>query len=200
MPQIPFRGKPPADRYMEPEEFQKLLQVARKDLDVVRAIVLMGFGGLRTIEALHLKVGNLDPHKRGVWAWTAKRKDHPDRFIPLEQWYVLFSKSARGRKAPEQLLLRGRHPMQRRQLRYLFVKYRDRAGIRHALGPHSLRHLAGTARSEAGASPQELAAFLGHKTLDMVLVYANLRHERNAQITKGAADILFGKSVTNPDK
>lgn len=202
MPQTPFQGKHEADLFMEPQEFQKLLKAAAKDTDAVRAFILMGFAGLRTIEAAWVKVKDLDRQKRGLWVTTAKRKDRKVRFVSLGDWLGMFEQAAKGRRPDEQLLLRGAYPIERRQIRYLFHKYKEAAGIRRGLGPHSLRHLAGIVRSESGAQPQEVAGFLGHKTMDMVLIYANLRKERNEEMAQAASDILFGGKgrVTNPDK
>jgi len=194
--QTPFGGKPRPDRFMEAEEFQKLMKACAEDGDLTRIFILMGFGGLRTIEVTRAVVRDLDRTKRGLWVLTAKQKKDPiTRFIPLGEWYEMFEESTRDQKPDSPLILFHGKPVTRRQVRYYFHRYKKAAGIRKVLGPHSTRHLAGIVRTEAGGQPQEVAAFLGHKTLDMVLVYANLRKERNEQMASDASRILFGPRV-----
>jgi integrase len=178
---------------MEAEEFQKLMKVCEGDEDLTRVFILMGFGGLRTIEVTQAVVKDLDRSKRGLWVLTAKQKKDPiTRFIPLGEWYGMFEEATKNRKLDSSLVLFRGEPITRRQVRYYFHRAKKAAGIRGVLGPHSTRHLAGIVRTEAGGQPQEVAAFLGHKTLDMVLVYANLRRERNEQMASDASRILFG--------
>lgn len=192
MPTKPFKGKNEPDRYMEPREFQLLMEAAKDDADITRAVLLMGFGGLRTIEVTWLRVRDLDDRQKGVWVTTAKRKDRYRGFVALEDQYELFKEAAKGRDGNAVLIRFRGQPMTRRQIRYYFHKYKKKAGIRGCLGPHSLRHLAGIVRTEAGAQPQEIAQFLRHKNLGQVLVYSNLRTDRNAEMARQAGRILFG--------
>lgn len=198
MPQIPFRGKPESERFLEPAEFQKLIQSASGDSFALVCFLVMGIGGLRTIEVASLKVRSLDRLKKGLWVKTAKRKDESVRFVPLDDGSFQILERMAGKKKPDDLLIdRDGLPVTRRRIRHAFTQYKERAGIRKTLGPHSLRHLAGIIRSEEGASPQEVAQFLGHKTLDQVLVYCNLRRERNEHITKTIAGrLLEGMSLS----
>jgi site-specific recombinase XerD len=191
MPQIPFTGKPPSDRYMEPSEFQQLIGAAKKDSVAVQVLLAMGLGGLRTIEVTWLDVHSLDPNKKGLWVKTAKRGDNHIRFVPLNNTsYKVFQ----TKRQDGPLIIHQGERVTRRRIRYLFHKYKQDAGIRDCLGPHSLRHLAAIVRTEAGASPQEVAGFMGHKTLQQVLVYSSLRTERNTAMTEEAAKVL---GVTN---
>lgn len=192
---MPFKGKPHADRFMEVEEFQLLSKAAQKDPEAVSIFMVMGLGGLRTIEVEGLRVKALDRKKQGIWVVTAKQTNDPiTRFVPLDKgtlWTMAWW--AKGRKPEAPLVSYKGEPVTRRRIRYLFHLYKAKAGIREALGPHSLRHLAGIVRSEQGASPQEVAAFLGHKTLNMVLIYANLREGRNREMAADAARRLTGE-------
>jgi integrase len=193
MPQIPFKGKPMSERFMEPEEFRKLLKTAKGDKLAETIFMLMGIGGLRTIEVERLTVSSVDLMAQRLWVSTAKRKDSHSRSIPLDGALVdLIKPHLKGRKPSDPLLTEKRGPLSKRRVRYIFHSYKTKAKIRKTLGPHSLRHLAGIALSEAGAMPQEVAQYLGHKTLEMCLVYANLRGKRSKEISRAARDLLIG--------
>ena len=64
-------------------------------------------------------------------------------------------------------------PFARQGYRSSYEKAVRRAGI-EPFRFHDLRHACGVRLAEAGATPAEIAAFLGHKTLDMTLRY--IRH------------------------
>jgi integrase/recombinase XerD len=183
-----FKGKRHADRFIEVDEFKLLAKAAKDDSELSTIFRLMGIGGLRTIEVADLTVKSLDRQKRGLWVDTAKQTNDPiTRFVPLDdRSFEALSVWAKGKRPEAHLVNHAGTPVTRRRIRYLFHLYKRKAGIREELGPHSLRHLAGIVRTEQGASPQEVAAFLGHKTLNMVLVYANLREGRNRELTTDA--------------
>jgi len=177
---------------MEPDEFRKLLKAAEKDNLAQILFMLMGIGGLRTIELTYLKVSSIDMSTERIWVPTAKRTDDHSRPIPVNDKLAdLLKPYVKGRAPGEPLLIEKRRPVSRRHIRYLFHKYKKLANIRKTLGPHSLRHLAGIALSEAGAMPQEIAQYLGHKTVDMCMVYANLRGKRREELVKAAGKILL---------
>jgi len=187
---------------METDEFQKLAKVVSADLEAAAILMLMGYGGLRTVEVARLRIRDLDVQKRALWVTTAKHKKNPIvRLIPLDDdTFAALEKMVKGRKPDDGLVLYQGHPATRRRIRHLFHKVKRVAGVRDVLGPHSLRHLAGIIRTEAGASPQEVAAFLGHKKLDMVLVYSNLTENRNRSIADDALSALRGGRVTKSRK
>jgi integrase len=197
MPQIPFQGKHKRDLFMEPEEFRRLLKAAEDDTDITRIFLSMCPGGLRTIEVTWAKVKALDKNKKGLWVKTAKRRDKWVRFVGLDSNVMEALQAAVNRRQDGEPLFRyNGKGVTKRQIRYLFHKYKALAGIRHALGPHSLRHLTGIILSESGSSPQEVANYLGHSNLKQVMVYANLRTQRSQQMASEAGKVLFGQPVS----
>lgn len=200
MSQIPFKGKHRSDLFMEPEEYKSLIEAAGEDEEAKRLLTAMCPGGLRTIEVTWLRVKSLDTSKGGLWVKTAKRKDGWVRFIGLDDAVMeILSKATDGRASNAPLFLCRGRPVEKRQIRYLFHKYKERAEIRNTLGPHSLRHLTGIMLSESGYSPQEIANYLGHSNLAQVLVYSSLRSERNKEMGRS----LWGRlkaPVTNGGK
>lgn len=71
--------------------------------------------------------------------------------------------------------------------KHAFAAKRGELGLSGDLHFHGLRHLAGKRLAEAGCTPQEIAAILGHKTLAMVSLYteqAGKEELARAAITK----------------
>lgn len=189
-----FEGKKHTDRFMEPEEFRKLMDAAEGDTVAELCFIAMGLAGLRTIEVTWLTCGSLDRQQKGLWVKTAKRKDNYTGFVALDdESFERFSKAAGRRAEGAPLIVDGNAGVTRRRIRTLFACYREKAKIRHVLSCHSLRHLAGIIRTEAGAQPQEVAQFLRHKNLAQVLVYAQLRTSRNRDMATAAAGALLKK-------
>ena len=56
---------------------------------------------------------------------------------------------------------------------------------------HDLRHTAASHLAMSGASPLEIAAILGHKTLTMVKRYSHFSNSATAQILKRMNDVHF---------
>ena len=192
--QTPFKGKPKQDRFMEPDEFHKLAAAAKDDLDALRMFVVMGLCGLRTVEVTWLQVKSLDRNQQGLWVKTAKRKKLSMDFVAVdEDSFRLLEDGVKGRKEATPLILYKGQPTSRRQIRYLFHKYKANAGIRKELGPHSLRHLQGIVLTEAGAVPQEVANRLRHTNLAQVMIYSNLRVKRNQEMAQDSARALLPK-------
>lgn len=77
-------------------------------------------------------------------------------------------------------------PFTRRAVQCAFAAYRDAAGLRRELTPHSLRHTALSWMGIAGCSPQEMQRLAGHASLTMTMKYVHLR----AAHLKGGLDAM----------
>lgn len=188
-----FSGKSKRDRYLQPKEFEALLRVAKQDADAYLFLRVMGASGMRGVEAERLEIKDVDSARRGVWAWTAKRKDHPIRFLALDrETFSLLEKGVKGKRGGP-VFVWIKKPLTRRRMKYLFKSYAKAAKIRPALAVHSLRHYHGTACADAGMMPQEVAARLGHKGIGMVMEYFTLREDRNRELSDRLGKEMFGK-------
>lgn len=190
-----FKGKPKRDRYLEPKEFEALLQVSKKgDRDAYLFLRVMGASGMRGVEAERLEVKDVDDDRRGIWVLTAKRKDHPTRFVALDAGtFSLLWNGFNGRRSGR-VFSWVKKPLTLRRMKYLFKAYAKAAKIRPALSVHSLRHYHGTACAEAGMMPQEVAARLGHKNIGLVMDYFTLREDRNRELSDRLGKTMFGKA------
>ena len=57
---------------------------------------------------------------------------------------------------------------------------------------HDLRHTAASYLAMNGATTMEIAAVLGHKTLQMVKRYSHLTNSHTAKVVSGMNDKIFG--------
>jgi integrase len=74
--------------------------------------------------------------------------------------------------------------------RNAFVQALERAGIED-FKFHDLRHSAASYLAMAGASPSEIAAVLGHKTLAMVKRYSHISDAHTRSVVTGVMGKLF---------
>jgi integrase len=74
----------------------------------------------------------------------------------------------------------------RKDIQRAFAMYRDAAGLRRELTPHSLRHTALSWMGIAGRAPQEMQLLAGHASLVMTMKYVHLK----ASHLKGGLDAM----------
>ncbi len=66
--------------------------------------------------------------------------------------------------------------MQGQSLMWRLKRLQQKAGIQKDIGLHGLRHSIATHLLQAGMKLQDIATFLGHKTLDSTQIYTHLRY------------------------
>jgi integrase/recombinase XerC len=140
---------------------------------------LMLFSGLRTVEVLALRVGDIDI-ARG-WAKVAG-KGGRERRTPIDtqvaglvQTYLLVERAATDTDVLF-VVAKGPHrgqPLTPAGLRTVFRYHRQRAGV-PAAHPHALRHSFGTALAEAGVDLAVIQTLMGHAHVDSSVVYIHL--------------------------
>jgi len=111
-------------------------------------------------------------------------KLHNDRYVPLLPMLVDLIgeyKAVRGRSRSGHLLERddGRAFDRRTVQRYVATVAR-RADIGH-VHPHQLRHTLATQSINRGMSLEAIAALLGHRSMDMTLIYARISDDTVAE-------------------
>ncbi len=118
------------------------------------------------------------------WLHVPVGKLHEDRYLPLHPRLVELVTAYRATHVPDahQLLL----PRERgtAQDRHSVTRMINRAGAAAGLGhihPHQLRHTLATQAINRGMSLEAIAAMLGHKSMDMTLVYAKIANRTVAQ-------------------
>jgi site-specific recombinase XerD len=172
-------------RYLTPAEFQRLQQVVEAETQADRPndrlnqawFYLLAHAGLRSCELLNLRLSDCD--------FTSKRlrirggKGNQDRVVPMTDKLttILHSYLAVRQPAATDHLLTYRGAA----LKYSLIFHRlQRFGQQAAiqpLSPHRLRHTLATMLVNHGMSISSLQKFLGHRDINMTLIYARVFDE-----------------------
>jgi integrase len=111
------------------------------------------------------------------WLRIPVGKLHNDRYVPLLPMLVELITDYRRRRGPSRsgrLVERDNGtPFDRRTVQRYVVAIAKRAGVGH-VHPHQLRHTLATQAINRGMSLEAIAALLGHRSMDMTLVYARI--------------------------
>lgn len=180
-------------RFLTPKERDRLLRVCdRSDCEHLALLVELAVAtGMRRGELLRLKWQNLD--------WNVNLPTSSKTVMPFVRFHVELSKSmARHITTPESYLPR------------LVAKRADRGRLfpsrfpREAWGRalrvagltdivfHHLRHTCASYLAMSGASPREIAGYLGHNSLAMAMRYQHLSPEHGATVASRAAGYFGG--------
>lgn len=186
----PMREPKGRDRMLSREELEKLLRACRDSEDSrIEGIVRLALAtGARQGELMGLRVADVD-FERGA-AILRNTKNGETRSVPFSS------------RAKEALIEQTRVA---HFSGYVFGVDKTRPGtppsfpkrvwgeVVEAAGIedfrfHDLRHTAASYLAMSGASLVELAAFLGHKTLQMVKRYSHLTESHSAEVARRMAD------------
>ena len=171
-----------------PEEVQALYQSCPDTLLGLRdrAMLSLFYGcGLRRSEGVGLDTGDLLTRRKLLY--VRKGKNYVERYVPINaaiiqdlQTYlhearpILLGKhhtpallvSERGRRIEGQTLSERLHQV------------KQRAGLGHLpITLHTLRHSIATHLLQSGMPLQDIARFLGHRSLEATQIYTHLSHE-----------------------
>jgi integrase/recombinase XerC len=146
-----------------------------------RAIVsLMAWNGLRPIEVLRLRVGDIDFRSRKI-AIQGKGSSAKSK-IPIVLFKVCFRELKvylREPKSDKEKLFPGLHyKLLRSQVTALFKKIKL-SSQGEKLSPHSLRHTAGQLLYNTGVPLEFIQRTLRHRSMQSTMVYANKAIEHN---------------------
>ena len=134
-------------------------------------------------------------------------KLHNDRYVPLLPMLVDLIgeyKAVRGRSRSGHLLERddGR-AFDRRTVHRYVASVAKRAGVGH-VHPHQLRHTLATQSINRGMSLEAIAALLGHRSMDMTLIYARISDDTVAdayfKVTEAVEAQYYGLSGATPPR
>ena len=143
--------------------------------------------------------------RRSIGSASPIGKLHNDRYVPLLPMLVdliVEYQAVRGRSRSGHLLERddGR-PFDRRTIHRYVASVAKRAGIGH-VHPHQLRHTLATQSINRGMSLEAIAALLGHRSMDMTLIYARISDDTVAdayfKVTEAVEAQYYGLSGAVP--
>jgi integrase len=134
-------------------------------------------------------------------------KLHNDRFVPLLPMLVDLIAEYRDVRGPSRsgrLLERDDgQPFDRRTVHRYVAAVAKRAGVGH-VHPHQLRHTLATQSINRGMSLEAIAALLGHRSMDMTLLYARISDDTVAdayfKVTEAVEAQYYGLSGATPPR
>ncbi len=180
-------------RFLSDDERAALLTACEDSLNpcLYPVVVLALSTGMRSGEIMHLEWRDVDL-ARG-WLTLRETKNGDMRGVPLTgKALELVKEHARTRRRVDTpLLFPGMNPGKPVNLRQPWEKALKQAGIED-FRFHDLRHSAASYLAMNGASLNEIAAVLGHKTLAMVQRYAHLSESHKAGVVERMNAAIFG--------
>ena len=149
-------------------------------------LVLFYSCGLRKAEGLRLKVSDIDLVQRQIF--IRKSKTHQQRFVPMSKKSVLIIENylynarefliAPQTKEPRLLVgLKGRAistDLLPKVLEKMIEKTKSKSIIQKSITLHKLRHSIATHLLANKMSLEDIAKFLGHKSLDSTQIYTHV--------------------------
>ena len=171
-------GTPKANRRWAPFECDEVLEAATGGVKVAIAIGM--FLGMREGDALSVTRIN---YTGGRMTWMQGKTDSPMRLPVAPRLKEILDEALAHQTVTAdgvehlQLVLNSRGepytPDGFRTMLWKLIHRLEQAGkVMPGLTFHGLRHTAATTLAELGASPHEIAALLGHKTLAMATLYS----------------------------
>jgi site-specific recombinase XerD len=157
---IPPRPEP-LPKFLSDEDAAKLLAAAKAHrLPRYRLVVeMLSRTGMRATELCELAADAVSVRDGSHWLRIPVGKLRNDRMIPLH--------------AQQRLMADEHAPLDRRTVHRIVATTAKKAGIGHAY-PHQLRHTLATQAINRGMRLETIAEMLGHRSMDMTLVYARI--------------------------
>ncbi|HDL86279.1 MAG TPA: site-specific integrase [Candidatus Acetothermia bacterium] len=179
-------------RFLSDNERLQLLEACRdsdnKDLYLI--VILALSSGMRKGEIMSLTWRQVDLKNRTIRLTNTKNNDA--RNIPVAgQALELLKQKAKVRNLQSALLFpsprKPGHPFVLGRAWYPAIKASKIEDFRF----HDLRHSAASYLAMTGATPSEIAAVLGHRTLSMVSRYAHIADEHSAKVVARMNDAFL---------
>lgn len=176
-------------RPLDPEIDQRLQQILQDTDDIYyKAILLLRRTGLRITEMRKLEFNCIQiDHKNRASLIVPVIKLGVERRVPLDQDTISLIKTIQGmslknhrKKSPPKLLIVGPLGTSPRYERYsgAMTELCARLGVKKWINLHALRHTYATSLLNAGLSITSLKEVLGHKAINMSLIYAKISPEK----------------------
>ncbi|HXU32906.1 MAG TPA: site-specific integrase [Thermoanaerobaculia bacterium] len=181
-------------RFLSEEERTALLAACKRSRNplLYPLVVLALATGARLGELLSLRWVDLDL-VRGV-ARLARTKNGEARTLPLaEHALAILAARAAERRSDTSFVFPSVHGRTPASLRKPWERALNEAGIAN-FRFHDLRHTAASYLAMMGATPTDIAAVLGHKTLAMVKRYAHLSDQHVSQVVARMNESIFGSA------
>ena len=176
------------------EDVARLIDAA--DTPFHRTVLITLYAtGLRCAELTHLKASDVDSKRMVIHVQGGKGRKDRDVMLSPKLLHELRKHWRRLRRKTSDWLFPGNrwhtadHPIDAKTLRNACRGAAKRAGLHHAIHPHTLRHCFATHLLEAGADLRTIQILLGHQSLKETTVYLHLS-KRHLSATPSPLDSL----------
>ncbi len=180
-------------RVPDDDEVRRLLAACPATLEGCRnkaLVALLADSGLRISEALRLRVEDIDLSDRTVRVRGGKgQKDGVTFFATTATSYLRSWLSKHPDPSPVGCLFCNRYgmPLTRHHATHILHRLSTKAGLATKIGPHALRHYAGTSILRRTGDLDLVRQVLRHETLTMALRYTHLtRPEVSAKFRRAS--------------
>ena len=181
-------------RILSQEEVARLIDAALTPFHRTLLMTLYATG-LRCAELTHLKVSDVDSKRMVIHVHGGKNRKDRDVMLSPKLLDELRKHWRRLRQKTNDWLFPGNrwhtadYPIDEKTPRHACQGAARRAGLSHAIHPHTLRHCFATHLLEAGADLRTIQILLGHSTLKETTIYLHLS-KRHLSATPSPLDSL----------
>jgi len=184
-----------APKWLDEHQQMALLRAVRKgkslrDLAIIETLMK---AGLRVSELIDLTLTDLEMGERGGRVIVRRGKGGKYREVPLSKEARIAISSylqMREEDGSQRLFLGQRGPLNVPGVQYLVAKYAYQARLGE-ITPHQLRHTFGKNLVDAGVSLEQVAALLGHESLNTVMIYTKPSQGDLEKAVRKAAGEIF---------
>lgn len=181
-------------RFLSLEEKDRLLVACKESQssDLYLIVVLAICTGMRKGEILNLKWKNIDLEKGIIWLQETKNGEQ--RLVPLAEIPLSLLKASFSNQSQDCLVFPSRKNLNKPiDIRKAWKNALKKANISDCVF-HTLRHTAASYLAMGQSSLIEIAAILGHKTLQTTKRYAHLSDQHLQHTAKTLEATIFNKN------
>ena len=202
--EIPKKPEP-LPKFLDDRDAAKLMAAARQADPRDRIVVeLLARTGMRAGELADLDADAVVRIGQAHWLRIPLGKLRNDRYVPLHPqlvellaaWTAANTESIRRHR---RLIADHRGVLDRHLIHRIVRRVGRHAGVK--VHPHQLRHTLATQAINRGMRLEAIAALLGHRSMEMTLVYARIANRVVAdeyQAVSAKIDALYGQEVELP--
>jgi site-specific recombinase XerD len=197
----------PLPKFLDDRDAAKLMAAARASTDPRDRLVveLLARTGMRAGELAGLEADAVVQIGAGHWLRIPLGKLRNDRYVPLHPelvqllatWTAINLERIRRHK---RLVADHRGPLDRYVIGRIVARVARAAGV-PGVHPHRLRHTLATQAINRGMRLEAIAALLGHRKMEMTLIYAKIANRVVADeyaAVSAKIDALYGQSPELP--
>jgi site-specific recombinase XerD len=196
----------PLPKFLDDRDAARLMTAARACPDPRDRLVieLLARTGMRAGELADLEADAVVRIGEAYWLRIPLGKLRNDRYVPLHPDLVQLTAGWTAAnlahiRAHRRLAADQRGPLDRHMIGRIVRRVGRRAGV--SVHPHQLRHTLATQAINRGMRLEAIAALLGHRSMEMTLIYARIANRVVAdeyQAISAKIDALYGQAPQLP--